>query len=454
MLVIGKMEKISEYAICLALNNAENDYVYINGCHGEFQVVPREIGEVICKNAPDDFAGNKQAIDFLRRIHYLIPAEFDEERLIEEKCEKMREKERQYFSFSLIPSYRCNFGCPYCFEKDISQKNPDWMKTTLSREHVDAIFAFADSLLKEGKTFYNVRLFGGEPMLPQNKGIVEYIAQKSQGYNIPIQTITNGYYIDQFADIVSQYRFDEFKITIDGTADFHDKRRSPSDTHRSFDRIINNVIALLGQNKKVTLRTNVNQENICNIPALLQTYKDLGFSENPNIHYYFKSTISCFERPENSVTDLQVMEAIGNTIENYSFNSTYFRLYQQIEALIRKNFYSYFRPAYCGASSGNYMFDSNGNVFSCWDIVTEPSSLIGRFSQKNVVFNKQLEIWQNRTIKTIEKCKKCRYKMFCGGGCAAQAIVVNGDINNAVCDGFTDNFNQIAIALATDMITR
>lgn len=454
MLAINKLEKISKYAICLALNNAEQNYVYINGCYGVFEIVPQEIGEIICKKSPDDFREDSKVITYLRRINYLIPTGVDEEHLIQKNCETVRTQEQQYFNFSFIPTYRCNFNCPYCFEKDISKKHPNWLKTTLSKEAVDAIFAFADRLISEGKHFYNIRLFGGEPLLPKNKDIVEYIAQKSQNYGVPIIAITNGYYIDQFADIINKYRLNEFKITIDGTSEIHDQRRAPSNTHKSFNRIINNVLAIVGRNKKVTLRTNVNQENLSNIPKLIAAYSALGFPENPNIHYYFKSTISCFEKPENMVSDLAIMETIGNTVENYPFNSTYFRIYKQIMALIEKNLHLYFRPTYCGACNGNYMFDPNGNVFSCWDIVTESSSLIGRINHTGVALNRQWESWQNRTVDTIETCKSCRYKMFCGGGCAAQAIVVNKDINTAVCDGFIENFNQIAIAIAKNMISK
>ena len=441
------MEKISKYGICLALNDAQKNYVYINGCHGVFQIVPRRIGEIVCKGA----MAEGEAAEHLRKIHYLIPSEVDEEQRITRTLQKVRAMTEKYVSFSLIPSYRCNFHCPYCFEKDISGKFPDWMKTTLSKEAVDGIFAFADRLIEEGKCFHNIRLFGGEPLLPKHKGIVEYIGQKSLAYHIPIQTITNGYYIDEFADLIGRYPFAEFKITIDGTRDLHDSRRSPADTHKSFDRIITNVRMLLEQGKKVTLRTNINRENIGDILKLMQVYKELGFSEDANLNYYFKSTISCFEKPENGVSDREIMEALGNTMENYRLNSTYFRIYRQLRGLIDQDLYTYFKPVYCGASSGNYMFDSNGNVFSCWDMVTEPCSVVGQASRWGVTLNEQWKVWQNRTFEAVEKCKNCRYKMFCGGGCAAQAVVARGDMHKAVCDDFIENFNQVAITMAKEM---
>lgn len=442
MLVIKTKEKISKYAICLPINDKECNYIYLNGCYGEFVVVPREIGELICKKDSDI------TTDFLRNIHYIIPADENEEQLISQTCHDKQKVEKQYFNFSLIPTYSCNFHCTYCFEKDISVKYPDWLKSNLTQKDVDSIFKYADYLIENGRKFFNVRLFGGEPLLPKNKEIIEYIAGKCLKYDIPIQTITNGYYIDQYIDVFERYRFDEFKITIDGTADMHDRRRAPSNTHKSFDKIISNVGMLLNHNKKVTLRTNVNRENIDHIHKLIKQYHELGLSENPNLNYYFKSTISCFEKPENAVSDLDIMECIGNKIENYIFNSTYFRIYNQIQALIQKNKNLYFKPTYCGASNGNYMFDPNGNIFSCWDIVTEPQSMIGKINNEEVIFNPQFQVWQNRVIDKIEKCRECSYKMFCGGGCAAQALVVKGNLNDSFCDEFIKVFNQIAITVA------
>mgnify|MGYP003307289979 CR=1 FL=1 len=97
------------------------------------------------------------------------------------------------------------------------------------------------------------------------------------------------------------------------------------------------------------------------------------------------------------------------------------------------------------------MFDANGNVFSCWDMVTEPCSVVGQVSHWGVTLNEQWKVWQNRTFEAVEKCKNCRYKMFCGGGCAAQAVVARGDMHKAVCDDFIENFNQVAITVAKEM---
>ena len=295
------MEKISQYAICLPLEDAKQ-YAYINGCYGDFQIVPQNIGEIICKGA----VAKGETGEYLRSIHYLIPQETDEEALIAQTLEKVRGETGKYFSFSFVPSYRCNFHCPYCFEKDISAICPEWMKTTLSKEAVDRIFAFADQLLQKGNRFHNIRLFGGEPLLPGHREIVEYIGGKSLVYHTPVETITNGYYIDEYADLIRKYPFESFKITLDGTRDIHDQRRAPAGAG-SFDRIIANVRILLDMGKKVTLRTNVNRENMGDILKLQQTYGELGFSQRENFKYYFKSTISCFEKPEKSVSDAEIM---------------------------------------------------------------------------------------------------------------------------------------------------
>ena len=69
-------------------------------------------------------------------------------------------------------------------------------------------------------------------------------------------------------------------------------------------------------------------------------------------------------------------------------------------------------------------------------------------------FNDNLENWKGRTVDKLDECKKCKYMMFCGGGCAAQSKVLYNDINRAYCDDFVDIFKQVAVDVCSKYIAQ
>ena len=318
---------------------------------------------------------------------------------------------------------------------------------------VNSIFSCLEKEVQNGKKISSFTLFGGEPFLPQNKEIIDLILDKCKSYNASIFAVTNGYYLDEYIDVLRNHPITTLKITIDGTQEVHDKRRAPKNK-KSFEKIIKNVLLALKNNIPVSLRTNVNKENFDCVEKLKEFYETSGLTRFNNFSYYFKATMACFEKEDNAVSDVDIICSIGDDCNNYCRNSAFNRIYLPLKKMI-ENGKAPFKAEYCGAHCSNLVFDPYGKIYSCWDILTDERSVIGKVDiEKNLlVFNDNYKTWNARTVDTIARCKDCKYKLFCGGGCAAQGLVANDNMNMPFCENFIERFNMIATKTVNKLIS-
>jgi uncharacterized protein len=87
----------------------------------------------------------------------------------------------------------------------------------------------------------NIVLYGGEPLLKENKEIVEYIVNKGVDLGYTFEAITNGYDLEAFTDLLSPDKIRSIQVTVDGMQENHDKKRIHFVTIKSFDKIITNI---------------------------------------------------------------------------------------------------------------------------------------------------------------------------------------------------------------------
>jgi uncharacterized protein len=99
-----------------------------------------------------------------------------------------------------------------------------------------------------------------------------------------------------------------------------------------------------------------------------------------------------------------------------------------------------------------YTIDPFGDIYPCWDVLSEEECRIGKVDTEKgrFVLNEHEAEWKGRRVDRIEDCKKCRHMLFCGGGCSAQAKVINSDINKVFCDDFETIFNEVAVRVCEE----
>lgn len=91
-----------------------------------------------------------------------------------------------------------------------------------------------------------ITLFGGEPLLKENKEIVRYIIEQGRALGFRFDAVTNGYDLDAYEDLLSSENFNHLLITVDGTEERHNSTRIHKKNSSTFDIVIKNIgIALM-----------------------------------------------------------------------------------------------------------------------------------------------------------------------------------------------------------------
>lgn len=456
------MYRSCKYNIYLKLKKNKNLNLIVQGYRGSFDIVNDNIVKVL-KEAEEEPSVldklEKDELDILKKRGYVTElSEADEFETINKISDVLNKVSCKSIIVTIMPTYNCNFRCEYCFEQNLLKNGQEWLNGKMTKETVDAIFTQLDKYKEEGKKVSSVYLFGGEPLLRTNKDIVNYICEKSRQCEVPISCISNGYDLNEYIDLLKEYKFDKIQITVDGIGEEHDKRRFLAGGQGSYDRIMSNIDLALKNGINISVRTNVNQKNTESIDTLINEYKNRGWIGLPNFHYYFKSTLRCYEEIGNALSDVELMrkltESYGEGINRFQFNSIYQGLSNSINHMIKHNTIAPLRSGYCGAHTGMYTIDPYGDIYPCWDVLAQEDCRIGKVDNERgeFIFNDKHDMWKKRTVNKLEDCKNCRYMLFCGGGCSAQAKVANKDINKVYCDDFTLIFDEVAVDIIDKLL--
>jgi len=103
-----------------------------------------------------------------------------------------------------------------------------------------------------------------------------------------------------------------------------------------------------------------------------------------------------------------------------------------------------YKTGFCGAHSTMYIFDAFADIYACWEKTGDKSIRIGRVRKNGELeMNEALNrLWRTRTAASNPTCRKCRYNLHCGGGCAVLAEGTNGTMHSNYCDGFAERFRH------------
>ena len=386
---------------------------------GEFAKLPRPVferlslrGHITRKTEEEEIAD----LQLLSRIHRAIPA-WNGARLV------------------IMPTYDCNFRCPYCVEQHRLKNGEAWLGSVMEDEMVEAVFAAADDYKARGASFVSCALYGGEPFLEKNRAVVRSIAEKCRARGIKLQASTNGYELGSFLDFIGEYRFDCLQVTVDGTAELNDRRRLHKDGLPTYDRILKNVELALQRGVAISLRVNVGRENLHGIGALVDDLKARGFigkeKARGRFSYYFKAAYDD-THPENTVSEQAIIDElmkIGFSAGEASrLEREYIPFAERLSGLFRKESFPRFSPAYCDAETGLVVVDPFGKVYSCFDAVANEANSVGCVDQGlgRFLWNFNRAKWRVRTTDNMEACRACPYAFICRGGCAFRANYEHG----------------------------
>ena len=461
--------RVSTYEIILPLADrsgieSQEHALLVNGLYGAFDVVPREAAGQIAAHDISSLPTSLQE-RLLERGHLTVKdetAELEDALLIARLTAKLVTNPR--IVLFVMPTYDCNFRCPYCFERKRLRHGKKWLEKTMEPALVESIFKAAEQEQKRGRHIESCTLFGGEPFLKENFAVVREICRRAQQLGIPLNAITNGYEIDYFLELIAEYEFKNLKIAVDGVGAANDRHRRHKNGFATYERIMENVVLALEKGVDVTLRININRENVGEIKKLTEDFAARGFMDSENrlkgfgkFEYSFKAVEEADTSP-NHMTEEDVLKAIiaaepgKDELKALEHESMYANASVGLRRAMTKKMLPYLTAGHCNAVKGKAIIDPYGEIFPCAYLLDEAGESIGYVDEEEgrFVHNFRKAKWDARTGDVLKPCQSCPYIFFCGGGCAMRARTAEGNPFQHHCGNIREIWNYTASRVSAD----
>jgi uncharacterized protein len=319
---------------------------------------------------------------------------------------------------------------------------------------VDRIFAGIERIdaahhLPENLPFpRQLTLFGGEPLLRESRPVIEYILQKTSIWkSVFVTAVTNGTELDAYEGLLGPRGINALQITLDGPPREHDRRRIYADGSGSFERIAKNLERALEAGTKIRVRMNVDRSNLALLPELVAEFDKRGWNGHPGFFAYVAPI-----HASNDQTDAK------STFNSWQLNQALDELKQSQPGIALVGSYDdrllgiargifargddptpNFKASFCGAHGSMYVIDAFADIYACWERTGDPKVRIGSIAESGELrMNRPIvSTWRSRNVTSNPVCQKCRYALYCGGGCAVLAEGQSGNLHSNFCDGFS-----------------
>lgn len=466
--------RISTYEIILPLfdknkNEIPGKTLLVNGLYGAFDIIDKNDAQKIQ-------AGNFSELSLELREKMLSRGhltrkneseEFEDMKILAKISKQIYG--RIHVNAVIMPTYDCNFRCPYCYEQHRLSKGQDWLNNTMSDETVEAVFSALKNYKERGFLVDHCVFYGGEPLLAKNIHVVRKIAERFKELDITMAAVTNAYELESYIDLLEEFKFKSLQITVDGVAEVNNRSRIHKDGKPTYDKILNNIELALEHGIAVSVRVNIGNENIHDIGALIEDFKKRGFMDKEKARkqsavdnqkttrgkfsYYFKAVNNDLN-PKKNVSERDIFEELLRTgiplQEALQLNTPFSAAFGKLRALFNKDIFFGFSAYDCGAESGMVVIDPFGTIYTCWDFVGKEDKSVGYVDKENgrFIWNFAKAKWVTRTVDLMENCQTCPYCLICGGGCASRAAFEHGNCFRESCGEGKEIFNFVASHLA------
>ena len=325
-------------------------------------------------------------------------------------------------------AHTCNLNCSYCFASQGKYHGDRALMTfEVGKQALD--FLVANS---KGRRNLEVDFFGGEPLMNFQvvKDLVAYARsiEKEAGKNFRFTLTTNGMLIDEDVIDFANRECSNVVLSLDGRKEVHDRYRVDYAGKGSWETIVPKFQQLVRarEGKNYYMRgtfTHANPDFLKDIETML----DLGFTE---------LSMEPVVGPESDPSTLTA-EDLPIVLEQYE---------KLAELMLRRRregrpftFYHYMidlkggpcvykRISGCGSGTEYMAVTPWGDLYPCHQFVGEEAFRLGDVWQ-GVTNKEKQEEFAACNVYTRPECAECWAKLYCSGGCAANAYHATGSVN-------------------------
>ena len=324
-------------------------------------------------------------------------------------------------------AHTCNLNCSYCFA---SQGKYHGQRAVMSYEVGKRALDF---LIENSGTRRNLEVdfFGGEPLMNFQvvKDLVAYARsiEKEKGKNFRFTLTTNGVLVDDDVIQWANRECSNVVLSLDGRKEIHDRFRVDYAGNGSWEKIVPKFQKFVQARggKDYYMRgtfTHANPDFLKDI----QTMLDLGFNE------LSMEPVVCAADDPSALTEddlpivMEQYEKLADLMLQRDKEGRPFTFYHYMIDLTGGPCI-YKRISGCGSGTEYMAVTPWGDLYPCHQFVGEERFCLGN-------------IWDGVTNREIQKefaccnvyahpeCRDCWARLYCSGGCAANAYHATGSV--------------------------
>ncbi len=324
-------------------------------------------------------------------------------------------------------AHTCNLNCAYCFA---SQGKYHGDRALMSFEVGKRALDF---LIENSGTRHNLEVdfFGGEPLMNFDvvKQLVSYARsiEKEKGKNFRFTLTTNGMLIDDDVIEFANRECSNVVLSLDGRKEIHDRYRVDYQGRGSWEKIVplfQKLVKARG-GKDYYMRgtfTHANPDFLKDIQVML----DLGFNE------LSMEPVVCAAGDPSELTEedmpivMEQYEKLAELMLHKDKEGKPFTFYHYMIDLTGGPCI-YKRISGCGSGTEYMAVTPWGDLYPCHQFVGDDKFKLGDIWQGVTNTQTQCE-FAACNVYARPECRDCWARLYCSGGCAANAYHATGSV--------------------------
>ncbi len=327
-------------------------------------------------------------------------------------------------------AHTCNLSCEYCFA---AQGKYHGERALMSFEIGKQALEF---LIENSGSQHNLEVdfFGGEPLMNWDvvKQLVAYARSREAetGKHFRFTLTTNGVLVDDDVIDFANREMNNVVMSLDGRPEIHDRLRKTINGKGSYDVIVPKFqkFAKSRGDGEYYIRGTFTHNNVEFTKDIFHM-ADLGFTELSMEPVVCSPEDPCALTQEDLPVLFEQYEILAKEMIKRDKEGRGFTFYHYMIDL-KGGPCIYKRISGCGSGTEYLAVTPWGDLYPCHQFVGDEKYLMGNV--KDGVTNTQLrEKFKQCNAYARPACKDCWAKLYCSGGCAANAYHAVGDITGA-----------------------
>lgn len=346
----------------------------------------------------------------------------------EDVAKEFKKRQGVVKAICLHVAHDCNLACKYCFAGKGEYDGPKGLMSFETGKRA------LDFLIEQSGTRKNLEVdfFGGEPLMNWEvcKKLVEYgrEQEKIHNKNFRFTLTTNGLLINDDVIEFCNREMGNVVLSLDGRKSTNDAMRVSRNGSGSYDLIIDKFKKFAdSRNQENYYMRGTYTHNNLDFSKDIIHMADMGFKElsiepvvcSPDEPYALKDgDLPTLKEQYQILAD----EMLKRYRKGNGFTFYHYMIDLDAGPCIVK------RVSGCGVGTEYLAVTPNGELYPCHQFVGDEKFLLGNIWDG--ITNKQvLEQFENCNVYSHKECKDCFAKLYCSGGCAANAYHTTGSVN-------------------------